>query len=150
MGCDIHLYIEKKINDGVWVPCHWESKYRNNDGDYDYNKLWEDPLCVGRNYDLFAILANVRNYGFSDPIDYPRGLPKDVSKYVNNKSKKYGIDGHSHSYYLLSEIMDNKHYFVDINYQRVSYFIDEFIPAALKEANTNDLTAVRIVFFFDS
>ena len=63
-----------------------------------------------RNYDLYSILADVRNgYGFAGSDtgegfkvirgysqDHLRGLPEDVSRYVKWISDDYGSDGHSH------------------------------------------------------
>ena len=60
---------------------------------------------MGRNYTVFALLADVRNgYGL-DPIVDPRGLPKDVSKEIKDESDEWGVDGHSHSHLTLKELM---------------------------------------------
>jgi len=62
-----------------------------------------------RNYNLFAILVNVRNGTWGKKVKFisgPRGLPKDVSRYVKLESKRWGIDGHSHSWILLKELED--------------------------------------------
>ena len=67
----------------------------------------------GRNYDLFAILADVRNgRGFAgistgrgfEPISTPRGLPADVCERVRAISDSWSIDGHSHSYHTLAQL----------------------------------------------
>jgi hypothetical protein len=82
MGCDIHLYVEKK-NNGIWEPVigknHWIDEYKDwyansKDEKYRANLLKsiekmekEEPevycgwLYDGRNYTLFGILADVRN-----------------------------------------------------------------------------------------
>ncbi len=68
MGCDIHAMWQAQI-DGAWTDI--ESEYNQD-----------------RNYRLFAVLANVRNYGggFENilhsmdvvhPISLPRGYPED-------------------------------------------------------------------------
>lgn len=55
MGCDIHAIVERKGEYGRWI----------NSGDPD----------VGRNYELFAALAGVRNsYGIV-PVAEPKGMP---------------------------------------------------------------------------
>lgn len=132
MGCDIHSYAEiKRTNrDGVakWdaVGRVFKSAYHNkkqppvmlafddtNKGVYERN----EPLTLhpydGRNYDLFAMLANVRNgYGFAGvdtgegfkPIAEPRGVPEDASKYYQNEVAYWDGDGHSHSYFTLAEL----------------------------------------------
>lgn len=69
---------------------------------------WDDDYSLtDRNYMLFSVLADVRNY--SDrvkPIDLPRGLPDDVSLEVKRKSDYDGVDGHSHSWLTLRELLD--------------------------------------------
>lgn len=61
MGTDIHPYVEAQDDGGVWryVPFI--------------------KLEINRNYDLFGILADVRNGAGLEPISEPRGLPKDVA-----------------------------------------------------------------------
>jgi hypothetical protein len=102
MGCDIHIYCER-YDGGRWVHCDTG-----------------DDLYDGRNYTLFAALADVRNrtgdaYSFAggvscdggDPIPViqpPKGIPDDVCQEIREH-----IDGggeHSHSYYTLQELLD--------------------------------------------
>lgn len=107
MGCDIHIYVEKKEN-GRWVSADtWK---KDSDFNYVHPQVYE-----GRCYDLFAILADVRNgRGFAgvktgegfNPISEPKGLPEDVSPEVLSASDGYGIDGHSHSHHTLRELLD--------------------------------------------
>lgn len=110
MGCDIHLYVEyrKTIKDKP----KWYS------GDYlmlnPYYDVYDDeesvytivPLYDDRNYDLFAILADVRNYCDNKYISLPKGLPKDVTKETAKESFYWGDDGHSHSYFTLRELLE--------------------------------------------
>jgi hypothetical protein len=85
MGCDIHAYVEVKRN-GRW----------NCEGDaFD---------C--RNYGLFGFLAGVRNYSMVPVLAAPRGLPADVGDVVHQKSKRWGDDGHTHSWLSLRELAD--------------------------------------------
>jgi len=118
MGCDIHTFIEVREN-GTWKYYDWEKEFQ--DGVYedgsprkDCGKIFYHPLHIGRNYDLFAILASVRNdrrfAGIKTseglrPIEKPRGLPLDVTLEVKEESDRWDIDGHSHSYMLLSELL---------------------------------------------
>lgn len=137
MGCDIHLYVEKRT-DGVWrelhqVPpydCTWcDGKKINRQGDACWRckglgkqtEPWDN-----RNYDVFAMLADVRNgYGFAGcdtgdgfrPIASPRGLPLDVSKILRVRADEYGADGHSHSWLLLSEL-DRPDYYRQVTIHR--------------------------------
>lgn len=59
MGCDIHLFIEHKINDNWWC--------------------FGGEINPGRDYGIFANLCGVRNYGEIKPITDLRGFPNDAS-----------------------------------------------------------------------
>ena len=112
MGCDIHLRVEKQTKDG-WKPAEEmiPNKYAGEEGE---PATLPARFYNGRNYDLFAILANVRNgRGFAGcdtgdgftPIADPRGLPDDVSDEVKEDSEGWGCDGHSHSWFTLAELL---------------------------------------------
>lgn len=104
MGCDIHLYVEKRV-DGKWVAADkWgPDKYDESGGrkvvDYD------DRFYTGRSYGLFSILANVRNGAGFKPIAMPRGLPKDVTPEVAAESESWDSDGHSHSWHTVADLL---------------------------------------------
>lgn len=94
MGCDIHAFAEVKIN-----------------GKWKINK----SINIDRNYDLFSMLANVRNgYGFAGvktgegfiPISEPKGVPSNCSNEYIEKVSDWDGDGHSHSWLTLKEIKD--------------------------------------------
>lgn len=88
MGCDIHLAVERRTPNGwervlpppeVYDPWLKEQAEKET-GDTRYYRervkyVWFDD----RNYNLFAVLANVRNYFGFVPISEPRGLPNDLS-----------------------------------------------------------------------
>lgn len=106
MGCDIHFYVETKQADGTWAAY---GNFEEDDG-YIYQ---EDELYNGRNYDLFSILADVRNgYGFAGvdtgdgftPIAQPKGVPDDASAIIKTIADNWACDGHSHSYFTLAEL----------------------------------------------
>jgi hypothetical protein len=110
MGCDIHLYVEKRANQSH----DWESADKWTKDRDDSVMRVDQEFYDGRNYRLFSILANVRNgHGFAGvktgdgfvPISEPRGLPSDVSPNVAALSESWGEDGHSHSYLTVAEIM---------------------------------------------
>ncbi len=112
MGCDIHLYVERKNANGEWEPIKgrnpwydYYSKYKHSVPDDIPKEVYEDWIWEGRHYSLFAVLANVRNYDMISPISHPKGLPKDVSDIVEDASHEWGCDGHSHSYVTLKEIL---------------------------------------------
>ncbi len=124
MGCDIHIYAEvrkTKLNVFGGQVDKWEfqeDRFRNENYNPKYpktewNREFTSEPYPHRNYNLFAILANVRNgYGFAGvdtgdgfkPISIPKGLPDDVSPQIKEVSDRWGVDGHSHSYHTLSDL----------------------------------------------
>ncbi|MFA7143161.1 MAG: hypothetical protein WC175_04190 [Candidatus Dojkabacteria bacterium] len=114
MGCDIHLYTERKIK--VRLPDEQEKTvWMNSDNwfidEWSYSYSDHPRMCVkdvyyGRNYDLFTVLAGVRNYRDWDWFVEPKGIPDDISEDVKNIIDRYGGDGHTHSYLTLREILD--------------------------------------------
>ncbi len=131
-------YDDKERKDGVWVSADTWMR----DPTFDAYKVrhpnatkedlaeyfggidsamegWQIPyngrIYAGRNYNLFSILANVRNgVGFAGcetgqgfvPIAMPKGLPDDVSPQIKIQSDGWGCDGHSHSWLTLRELLD--------------------------------------------
>ncbi|KAL9657563.1 hypothetical protein ABK040_000990 [Willaertia magna] len=136
MGCDIHLYVEKydeekkewTVMDNNHQPVHYNNnkikKVEETPNDNDESDEGEEDLeelynlqwfYTDRNYDVFAILADVRNgFGFAgcdtgdgfEIISEPKGLPDDVSSIVKQISEKWDCDGHSHSYLTLTELLE--------------------------------------------
>jgi len=134
MGCDIHLYTERYSNSA--------RKWYNSDM-WHYDP-WEDRFVVqsayeGRDYDLFALLAGVRNGCGVTPISEPRGLPLDVSKPVADAAKRHK-DNFAHSWLTLEEL----------NEYRGLPEIDRFL-ISLWDSNTfpDNAKNFRIVFWFD-
>lgn len=101
MGCDIHVYVERKYK-GAWVPVNPEPMPKHLQLDYsihhwgryvDENPLEDladamldfeeripssaQPWSFGRNYPAFAQLAGVR--GDEGIMQDPRGVPEDAS-----------------------------------------------------------------------
>jgi len=88
MGCDIHLYIEYK------------SKKTEFDG---YETGWQSSggrINPGRNYAMFALMADVRNYGDNKlPVLVKRrGMPDDVSYTASNDNRIYISETESEDY----------------------------------------------------
>jgi hypothetical protein len=131
MGCDIHLCVEQKDEAGKWQRLlpppeardHWlvEQAAKVADSSY-YLKRAEVVWYGDRNYDAFAILADVRNgRGFAGirtgagfiPIAEPRGLPDDLSDGVRRllsedrpeDDNDIWMGDHSHSWLLASELI---------------------------------------------
>lgn len=101
MGCDIHMHVEYKDDrrtGGVWANGNFYSK------DEDGYHLVE--FHSNRNYELFAILADVRNYDHVKCIAYPKGFPVDATEDVAFDYIRWGIDAHSASYFTLKELID--------------------------------------------
>ena len=116
MGCDIHLYVERREGNRWWkVKDGFKSSMYDESRDYfsgDKFKDCDSPYS-DRDYTVFAYLADVRNgYGFAGcdtgnaikPIAQPRGLPEDVSLTLKDDSDWFDADGHSHSYLTLREL----------------------------------------------
>lgn len=107
MGTDIHMVAEVR-KDGVWHTLSDKNFVRWEGTDY------EDWVCCpysDRNYNLFGILADVRNgrgFGGSrtgekfNSISKPKGYPVDICE----NSWEYLSQEHSASYLNLKEIFD--------------------------------------------
>lgn len=118
MGCDIHLHVEARGTE--------ENRWRRFERSVSYNMgafgraTAQVPLRwgEGRDYDVFAMMADVRNgRGFAGvdlgdgfiPIAMPRGIPEDASYVIDDEAERWGVDGHSHSYLTLRELLDLEH-----------------------------------------
>ena len=128
MGCDIHLYIESKTGLGDFG---WES--------------FGGRIDVGRNYELFGLLAGVR--GTREALVAPRGLPGDIS--VRAYKGLQSSDLHCHSWLSRRELraaiaqltMD-----VDVD---VAWAESYTVLGAMKAPKAEGRTG-RIVFALDS
>lgn len=99
MGTDIVLCVEKQDEQGNWQMVENISS-----------------LEIGRNYNLFAILANVRNgFGFAGietgdgfiPITKPKGIPEDASTEYLKIAEEYHNDGENFSYHTIQDLLDH-------------------------------------------
>lgn len=98
MGCDIHLYVEKRV-DGVWVSVDkWSDPHGSGMDVVD-----EDSFYSNRNYEVFAILAGVRNSDGYVPICEPRGFPGDASPEVVCRWASHGE--HTPGWLTLAELL---------------------------------------------
>ncbi|AXF39792.1 hypothetical protein LEY_31 [Paenibacillus phage Ley] len=125
MGCDIHLFVEKKVN-GAWEALkginepmiqHIQSmlqSFKDRGEDTSGLEHWlkeeqegtYDFVDIQRNYRLYAALADVRNSYGIEPIHGPRGLPSGVSAVVKEQADNWGEDGHDHSYLTIKELSE--------------------------------------------
>jgi len=144
MGCDIHLFAEKKVNN-KWITIEkWEK-------DEDY----KEELCIpheknfytdGRNYNLFCALAGVRKSHFeNDPpqVSPEKGVPSDCCEEIQNKIEAWRSDGHTHSWLTLEELEN-------FDWSEYGDTCDEFLQEVLPKmkAENTEPQDVRIVFFF--
>lgn len=86
MGCDIHTVAEKKVGERYVAINGFEP--------FDW-----------RNYFMFGFLAGVRNYSGITPISNRRGVPEDASSEAAGSITGWDIDGHSHSWLTVTELM---------------------------------------------
>lgn len=110
MGCDIHLFTERKRNinnEEKWVNVdNWKlNPYydKNNEEEKEYELI---SAYRNRNYTLFSLLANVRNYDDNKIISEPKGFPTDASEIVKKQNEYWEGGGHSHSFFTMKELYD--------------------------------------------
>lgn len=112
MGCDIHICteVQKHVNNELcWcnADCFKYNKYYDESApDEGERKLEIAPIFANRDYTLFSILADVRNYSNNVPVCKPKGIPEDCSKVTRKEIDFWGVDGHSHSYLTLRELFE--------------------------------------------
>lgn len=108
MGADIHMYVEKRMPSGNWVcvrdlneSLHSEAlcvMYQDREAsNLKFNAFWD---LRSRNYELFARLAGVRGDG-----PEPRGIPDDVSEFVEHEYDGWDHDAHSASWYSADDFV---------------------------------------------
>lgn len=116
MGCDIHVYLERKNNDGKWV--NWNFYFENTDKECYGGLPYIPRTCYPwRNYELFGILAGVRSY-YTKPIDELRGIPNDVCNEIKCIYDLWRDDAHSSSFYYLYEL--EKH----VSNEKIEFFLN--------------------------
>jgi hypothetical protein len=92
------------VNVDNWRVNQYYNKNEDN-GERPYNII---ELYGDRDYTLFSILADVRNYSNNKSISSPKGIPNDVTKEVKEEYERWDGDGHSHSWFTLKELMKYK------------------------------------------
>lgn len=102
MGCDIHICVE--VRDGAgWrklpAPPKLQDKWYAENYPDEAARHW---VGGNRNYLLFSLLANVRNYNDWTPFAEPRGLPPDT--FLDPEHDDLG--DHSFSYFTLAELQE--------------------------------------------
>jgi hypothetical protein len=92
MGCDIHGYIEVRKYD------MWD----------EWDACLDIKSIIGRNYDMFALLFGVRNYGKYIPLAKERGLPSNASEEATKDYEEWGMNAHGSSWITWEEIQNIK------------------------------------------
>ena len=162
MGADIHMYVEKKLDDNVWVtvqtfnPIGKQAVGLESKNPYD----WMFFEVTARNYPLFASLANVRGFG-----PEPRGIPDDASPLYLEYVQRWSGDGHSHSWCSAATFVERyldtmdegdkivKHYAKWVldrgQNAAVLTFLDTYCAIRVDE-DGDKADDYRFVFFFDN
>jgi len=104
MGCDIHVYREKRIN-GEWLTADKWKSYDYGDDDKGETIPWKERAYSGRNYSLFGLLSRGVREDHEFALEQ-RGMPLVCSAEVRRAAEGYGEDGHSHSYLYLFELIE--------------------------------------------
>ena len=102
MGCDIHLYVEKKVGT-KWVCLNPMTYCPFADKLYEERTL--DKIFRDRNYELFGWLAQVRCE--QENSFEAKGFPFDSSQEVKKEYLDWDKDAHSASYLTLRELKEN-------------------------------------------
>ncbi|HEX6053757.1 MAG TPA: hypothetical protein VFZ21_31020 [Gemmatimonadaceae bacterium] len=168
MGCDIHLFVEKRDESGAWKlvavrsPCHWCNGSGRDREDRECYKCKGTKEVRGyddRDYRTFAALADVRNYFEPEitPICHPKGFPSDMSPELDSirlervadddaleaEYGEYWIGDHSYSWLTVAELLD----YQPGEWRESAVFFARFLPELVKVGKPSD---VRIVFGFDN
>jgi hypothetical protein len=102
MGCDIHMLAEKRNK----KTKQWEVIGPVFKDSYTASQKSSEPY-QGRNYELFAFLADVRNRFEITPIAEQKGWPEDMSKEIKEDLVDYwDSDGHSATWYTVKELRE--------------------------------------------
>lgn len=135
MGCDIHVHIEIKI----------EGKWRH----------YSQPH-VDRSYNLFALLAGVRNYENIEPISKSKGLPEDITYLTKKHYILRKSDAHDESWLSIKELIElenikqNDSFFLEDTFN--TFIFENGLTGWYKypEDNTMNIEDLRMVFWFDN
>lgn len=161
MGCDIHVYRERKV-DGIWeTDTTVEYDTTSYDGEA-YGDFASGMGWVGRSYWLFAALSGVRAYD-NPPIKPPaedRGWPKDAATTNDDCKIQWDSDAHSHGWLTLAELRKLQTEYENLivldgsnpeKWDAVSTLIKGLADSLVKDFfDGTDEEDCRIVFFYDN
>ena len=146
MGCDIHQWFEVRKN-GKWEPAEVRIECDYHEGPDCYRCDGTTRAKAGdRHYDVFAVLAGVRNDEDVVPIAEPRGFPADMAQGHEGDVCGWFPDDsdpdlHDCSWLTLRELLDN------IERIPEGELRDKVIPEMQKLGSPDD---VRMIFAFDN
>jgi len=134
MGCDIHAYLERKVED-KWVMVKQVGFHKYDPGNF-----------CNRDYNYFAALAGVRGGG-----PEAKGLPDDVSDSVQMHSNDWNTDGHSHSYMPISEAIA-LYKFIHSEAPKYDDWVYHLFgeETEIIEEYRGGIKSYRVVFWFDN
>lgn len=100
MGCDVHAFKEKLVDD-TWTD---NNEWETHDEGTEYEYKFTESARISRNYLLFGTIC--RGVRFDNTLGFEeKGLPTDVSSEIKESSDHWDTDGHSHSWLRLDEIL---------------------------------------------
>ena len=99
MGCDAHPIIERLEDDGTWVGVDYKYDHEHADRPEPMEGLSQ------RDYNLFSILADVRNGGEVTPLFPHREWPENRSERCRNEMDD-DVDLHSHTFFTVRELVE--------------------------------------------
>lgn len=111
MGTDIHFIAQRKGDDGKWHDISCDGEHYDQTRRKWVTTPGEFHWTGGRNYYLFAWLADVRNgYGFAGiktfepvvPLTSHRGLPPDFER-----TEEHDLGDHSEGWATFAEILSH-------------------------------------------
>lgn len=135
MGCDIHLYIEKRNKEGKWEPIDIPASLMPDD----------------RHYKLFSFLADVRTEGVWELAGQVsgRGIPEDCSI----SQDLLGDVGHNQTYAYLDEIIHLPWEAAGLADCYFYIFCEYILPRLIDDNNPDyheEKRNIRIIIWFDS
>lgn len=159
MGCDIHIYRERRIN-GNWET---DTDVEISNIEEDYKSYESGCGWFNRNYHVFAAFSNVRSYD-NLPVSPPaenRDFPDDVTDINAACKAQWDSDGHSHGWLSLGELKYLQEQYENAmvthsdnsdKWGNIAEYIGQYIKQITKEGYFDGLPDedCRIVFFYDN
>lgn len=107
MGCDIHVMVEARkypLGPDRWFNVdNWRhNPFHSRDAEEPAMNI--KPIFSDRRYELFAFLADVRNYGGNPSFEFNRGFPEDADQPTVEEYAGWGADAHTPGYATLAEL----------------------------------------------